>query len=280
MASGGLIQFIRRWRSADRAQLQLDSLIAHADPLASLEDRNAWLIELGYWWRSDDRISDRLGFRSPRRNTRLRYLLQVLERDQERREPVVETLRSIFRDLDGVSLLCDTGLPQHAGFWAELRERSVSRLIPATPNTREWGSLLNQLFPKRRDLEWLEGLDADTWERLIALFAAPQRSTSGHAIADVMHGMRLLISQVRATALSSAIRSRMESSDFAASPYVPLESHFDALLDALTGLHAAASETTLALLMQRPQSVSCLAGTMWHGDSHGVRAFRRSRRQR
>jgi site-specific recombinase len=277
MASG-LIQFIKRWRSADRAQLQLDTLIAHADPLASLEDRNAWLIELGYWWRSDDRISDRLGFRSPRRNTRLRYLLQVLERDEQRRGPVVETLRSIFRDLDGVSLLCDTGLPQHAGFWAELRERSVARLIPATPNTREWGSLLSQLFPTRRDVEWLEGLDADTWARIVALFADPKRPAGGHAVADVMHGMRLLISQVRATALSSAIRSRMESSDFAASPYVPLESHFDALLEALAEQHASPSEVTLAVLMQRlnlfrallEQCGSAIRTVFEHLDDHGV----------
>jgi site-specific recombinase len=277
MASGGLIRFIKRWRSADRAQLQLDSLITHADPLASLEERNAWLIELGFWWRSDDRLTDRLGFSSPRRNTRLRYLLQVLERDEQRRAQVVETLRSIFRDLDGVALLCDTGLPQ-AGFWAELRERSVSRLIPATPNTREWGSLLTQLFPTRRDLEWLEALDADTWTRIAGLFADAKRPAEGHSLTDVAHAMRLLISQVRAAALSSAIRSRMESSDFAASPYVPLESHFDDLLEALTEVHRSASETAIAVLMQRlnlfrallEQCGQAIRTVFEHFDLHGV----------
>jgi site-specific recombinase len=252
----GIGELIRRWRSADRAQLQLDALIAAADPHAPLDERNAWLIELGYWWRAEDALSERLRLRVPRRVVRLRYFLQVLERD-------------------GVMLLCDTGLAQNASFWSELRERSIQKLIPKTPTTREWGSLLSQLFPARRDALWLETIDEKTWLHLSRLFE--RAPASGHALNDLRHSIRFLLSQVRATALSSAIRSRMTENEFAQSPYLPLESRYEAVLaafdeaaqDPAGGSHRLAQELNLfrALLSHCDAAVRAV---FEHFDAYGV----------
>jgi site-specific recombinase len=272
--------FIRRWRSADHSQLQLDALIDQADANAPIEARNAWLIELGFWIRREDALTRRIRFGTRRRAVRLRYLLQLLDRDEARRDRVVATVQSIFRDLDGVSLLCDTGLPQNASFWSELRERSVAAMIPATPNTLEWGRLLSQLFPTRADLVWLSNLDPETWSRLLALFASPQGSR-GRALSDTENSIRFLISQVRAVALSSAIRSRMDISDFDASPFLPLEQVYDRLLAALRlqvdpvdqgrdqALTELAQQLNLfrALLSQCEQAVSTVFA---HFADHGV----------
>jgi len=242
-----LISAISRWRKADRAQLQLDALLVAANAEAPLFSRNAWLVELGFWLRRDKaRFAGASDDRDqPRSSARLRYLLQVLERNAELRQNVAATLQSIFRDLDSVSLLCDTGVPQHASFWSELRERVVLRLIPATPNTREWGTLLTQLFPARRDLIWMQSIDAGTWQRACALFDAKvQAPPATEADGDIVNSMRFLVTQVRASALSSAIRSRMDVVDFAQSPFLPLERALDALLQgdaaegADEGLHA------------------------------------------
>lgn len=231
-----LISAIKRWRSANQAQLQLDMLLAHADDSASLFTRNAWLVELGYWLRREQRsFAEVTGEEHrPRSTARLRYLLQVLERNDELRVRVVATVRSIFRDLDGVSLLCDTGVPQHASFWSELRERVMLRVIPPTPNTREWGTLFSQLFPARRDLMWIAAIDADTWARLSDVFGVTDANASDMDSAedseDVVNSMRFLVSQVRAAALASAIRSRMDVVEFAQSPFLPLERALDAVL--------------------------------------------------
>ena len=273
----GLTDFIRRWRAADRSQLQLDALIDQADATAPIEARNAWLIELGFWIRREDLLARRIRFGTRRRVVRLRYLLQLLERDQTRRERVVATVQSIFRDLDGVSLLCDTGLPQNASFWSELRERSISAIIPATPNTREWGRLLSQLFPTRIDITWLAGIDAETWSRLMVLFANP-----GHGVVraarDTENSIRFLISQVRAVALSSPVRSRMDISDFEASPYLPLEVAYDRVLAALLVDRDLADADSRAVLLQELNLFRALLqrcdvavrAVFTHLEEHGV----------
>jgi site-specific recombinase len=272
-----LSALIGRWRSAEYSQLQLDALIDQADASAPIEARNAWLIELGFWIRREDQLAQRIRIGTRKRLVRLRYLLQLLERDAGRQERVVATVQSIFRDLDGVSLLCDTGLPQNASFWSELRERSIAAIIPATPNTIEWGRLLSQLFPTSLDIAWLANIDAETWSRLVALFAKP-----GHGVAragrDTENSIRFLISQVRAVALSSPVRSRMDISEFEASPYLPLEQAYDRLIKALGTDRERADADSRAVLLQElnffrallEQCDVAIRAVFSHFEEHGV----------
>ena len=47
----------------------------------------------------------------------------------------------MLRESDGISLLCDAGMPVHSGFFGALTERIQSSLIPPAPNRRELSAL-------------------------------------------------------------------------------------------------------------------------------------------
>ena len=102
----------------------LEALLTHAHPDQPLAGRVAWLEDLLSWVRRDVPA------------TRLRLLLQMLERQPEAHQRVAKTLRSVVRDTEALDLFADTGLPQGAGFAHELLSRLVSRVLP-DPDARE-----------------------------------------------------------------------------------------------------------------------------------------------
>jgi site-specific recombinase len=334
----------RNWQAADRARLQLDELLASADPNASLVVQNEWLVELGYWLRRKARldapseptfdnsvavaapttepflpeslVSTRPGsIDSSRRDeidesfasaespglsrlqaadatvlalperparpsealTRLRYVLRVLERNGETRERVAATLQSVLRQLDAISLLCDTGLPQSPGLWGELRERLAARTIPATPHTDEWSVLLSLLFPHASDTDWIAEIDRESWQQAQLLFAVAGTrgldSGHGHGMADVAASIRVLVSQVCAAALTSSIRSRMRYAEFSQSPFLPFASAAEELLQEGGSPDMTDAQTLQRLNVFRGYLEECRIGALAvfeHLDENGV----------
>jgi len=224
-----LRSLFRKWRESRNASLQLDAILAAADPDAPLADRNQWLIELGYWLRRDGKLgpdveAGEAGSRSYPAHVRLRYLLQVLARHPDWAESFARTVRSIVRDNDPTSLFCDTGVASHPGIWSEMADRLQARFLPPPPNRSDMAGLFALLFVDENDAEWVEALDDDLVERLAhALLEGSDESLSegegGETDglkrlrrareATLMASIQVLVSQVKATGLSQAIRTRL-----------------------------------------------------------------------
>lgn len=207
----------RKWRAARHGGPQLDTLLASADPDAPLAQRNLWMVDLCRWIDRPARDPAEDG-RHPQ-HARLRYVLQVLENNPALAAPVAATLRSLITDNDPTSLLCDTGVASHPGFWGEFWERAQARLLPPPPNRGDMFGLFSLIFRKAHDAAWIEALDEETRARLRRLL----RHGDGLAHADPMapeppprhlvdaltSSIQVLASQVRATGLSQDIRSRL-----------------------------------------------------------------------
>ena len=127
----------------------LDALLTHARPDQSLAERVAWVEDLLAWVRRDGPA------------TRMRLLMQMLERQPEARARVGQTLRSIVRDTQALDLFADTGLPRGVAFMHELMSRLMSRVLPDPPDTRDLADIFDRLFPHVRVADWLEQLDAE-----------------------------------------------------------------------------------------------------------------------
>ena len=59
-----------------------------------------------------------------REHARLRYLLHVLDRNPAWKANVAGILRALLRESDGISLLCDAGMPVHSAFRRAVRARN------------------------------------------------------------------------------------------------------------------------------------------------------------
>ncbi|MBV8158563.1 MAG: site-specific recombinase, partial [Dyella sp.] len=112
----------------------------------------------------------------------------------------------------------------HPGIWSEMADRLQARFLPPPPNRSDMAGLFALLFVDENDAEWVEALDDDLVERLAhALLEGSDESLSegegGETDglkrlrrareATLMASIQVLVSQVKATGLSQAIRTRL-----------------------------------------------------------------------
>jgi len=218
-----LRKLFRKWRESRNASLQLDAILAAADPEAPLAERNGWLIELGFWIRRDGGLGADAGSQEPGtdrshpEHVRLRYLLQVLERHPDWAERFALTVRSLVRENDPTGLFCDTGVALHPGFVSEMVGRLQNRFLPPPPNRSDMAGLFALVFVGDKDAEWVEAVDDELLARLARVLQAGSAKGEAAGMAHYRDALgqtlatsiAVLVSQVRATGLSQAIRSRL-----------------------------------------------------------------------
>ncbi|MEK6348861.1 MAG: site-specific recombinase [Burkholderia sp.] len=224
-----LTTLLKKWRASRSASHQLDALLATADADAPYAERSEWLIELAHWLRREGHVQPAEADAparpaeaddAPRRfasHARLRYVLHVLDRNPAWKTNVARMLRALLRESDGISLLCDAGMPVHSGFFGALFERIDASLIPPAPNRRELAALFTLMFPAPGDAAWIDALPPDLLARLQALFAYDisdtERHQPGSFSRDLLAALHNLTLQISSTGLSQTVRSRLSDDD-------------------------------------------------------------------
>ena len=206
-------ELLGRWRASRDASHQLDALLALADSAAPLAARNIWLMELGYWLRH--KTPTTVETPSPfHEHTRLRFLLQVLDRNPAQAERFGATLRSILNDNDARSLFADTGMAARPALVGELISRIQANLLPVAPNQAELSVVFALLFVSDRDAEWVGALDEALVARLVQHVnegANSESSPSSELGAALTDSIMLLCNQIAAAALEAPIRLRLDN---------------------------------------------------------------------
>jgi site-specific recombinase len=230
-----LLEYLRRLRSAHEESLTLDGLIAHADPQERLETRLLFLVRLVRWIRQSVLIVADDG-KAPvaiteAQPTRLRFLLDQLDKNPQWRLRVASTLRSVLRDTSSIELFSETGLPAQLDLLGELYDRLARHLTPAALDLDDLGELFEVLFPSKRDADWIERVDDASVHRFMALFSEGETASEGdwNSIAhDLENAFVVLVSEVRTTGMSKSMRTRMRV-PFKRLPFVNLARSADEL---------------------------------------------------
>jgi site-specific recombinase len=206
---------VAKWRASRNASQQLDTLLANANPDAPHAERNEWLIEIAHWLHRSSGMSRDAG--EPSVHARLRYLLQVLDRCEERRSRVARLLRATLREMDGISLLCESGMPTQPGFIGAFVARLHASLIPPAGNTRQLSSLVALMFPARVDAQWIAEIPKDVLTSLRELFnydiSPHEHHVDDKFSRDLLAALHTLTCQISSTGLSKFIRERLADHD-------------------------------------------------------------------
>ncbi len=217
------------------AVVGIDWLVAGARGDAPLAEQVEWLEHFCGWLRAG-RGSDGVdgeadgNERGASPATRLRFFLGVLERHPDRRVAVGQLLRATMREMDGIGLLCDTGLPRGTAFFQELAGRIAMKVLPTPPAPNDLGALFGRLFPDERDAQWIATLPAATLDGLVALFHAGDESSGegpwSRLGRDADDALMILASHVQAIGMTQRVRQRTSTER-------PLDSAFAGLSSAV-----------------------------------------------
>jgi len=247
----------------------LTALVNAANAKAGQADRHLWLVRLMEWLRHAPRgsigaVPD--GARTPLPVLRLRHLLNQLEKNEKMRGAVQGMMRSFWSEIDAASLYADFGFGSRVSLFSELLTRIQTRLLPATPDTRDLAALFRLLF-EPEDAAWIEALDAPTLQRAAAVVmpgAEDWRTT-------LLNAITILVSAVHAAGYTPALRQRMDAATLQGEPFRQLTVSAGALRSAvLDGRHAEALHEAAYLRALLDRCRSAAASVTTHLEQFGV----------
>lgn len=212
----------RSWRRLQAGpKFDLSYILARANPHASLADRVEFCENLFDWIRYT-------GGGKTNALTRIRFLLKLLERKPEWREPSANVIRSLFLETVSYSLFYEMGIPHGATFLREFFQRWVQIVLPASDESDELYSIVCRIFYDSEDTDWVSSIPDEIWRELLQwLFPEPVRLPAMEkALAD--SALTLSI-QGAALALRSDFMSRSPDFGMDSHPFLHLEANLATL---------------------------------------------------
>lgn len=217
-------RFIRSLFSKDFVRRDLYGLLSAAPQSIRIEDHVEWLESLLDWIKLPVEVADE-NQKGSIRLTRLKFLIQFLDRQPELCAHVSRSLRLILMHSHATDLFCETGLNQEYGFVRELVDRVLGRFALRYSDPNDLSELFSKVFQSMDDAEWIETIDPALWDKLTNLFLPDEsdrhvfRERFREALADA-----LVILANRLCMISSMpeMRARLQISALADSPFFQL----------------------------------------------------------
>ncbi len=238
-----------RWKESRDASQALDTLLLIPDDTADLADRNRWVIELAYWLRRTEKSTKDKSTATSEghpEHGRLRSFLKILNQRPDVKLKIAKLIRSVLRDNDALSLLCDTGVATKSSFWGEMTERLRNHLISPPPNKPELAVLFALGFVGSHDATWVHDLDDDLLRSLYDLTHYQEgQPDSNNLFKDMAEAIMILISYISSAGLSYSVRSRLRGVSGQDSPFYRLGKLAEGILKIEPRLNDPAFQATL-----------------------------------
>jgi site-specific recombinase len=219
------------------------------DDTAELADRNRWVIELIYWLRRTEKSSSNEpngAAEGHPEHARLRSFLKILEQRPDVKSKISRLMRSVLRDNDALSLLCDSGVVTKASFWGEMAERIRNHLIAPPPSKPELSVLFALGFVGRHDAAWVHDLDDELLRSLYDLTHYQEEPSGSEGLfKDMADAIMILISYISSAGLSYSVRSRLRVVSGQDSPFYRLGKLAENILKTEPRLNDSSYQDTL-----------------------------------
>ncbi|MDG0816310.1 site-specific recombinase [Bdellovibrio svalbardensis] len=238
----------RQYKRSGLIHSDLDVLLNSAATQRSLEDKLQWLVKLLQWVRYEGNIDAHIEKEAGKvPAARLRYLLMILDRNPTWKVETAKILRAVIKNVGGIELYTETGLPREVGVIGEVWDRLIMKMLPTPPLDHELGYLFWALFPDAKDPLWLASIDHQTFDKLVDLFNYEVAAVEGdwnRLHTDLEDALAYLVIQVRAIGLSPAFRHRLDKANFR-------DSAFFALVRGLEEFHIAYQENDRQVFLEK-----------------------------
>lgn len=212
--------------SLKRAAMEFRALLAVIPQQITLDAQLAWLEHLTFWLKGGSFVQTALQLTSFKtRNIRLRLSVFLLRENPTEALALAKLLRDVLGECSGLHLFGSSGLATEHGFFTEVGERIIKRILPRPPVDRDLADLVVRMFPSEDDAEWLEGL-AEEWTdaifNAITFGAENPEKVFLNLYLTMADSISLLSTTVSALGISEDVRFRTPQFELAKSPFLIL----------------------------------------------------------
>ncbi len=176
-------------------------------------------------------------------------LLDYLNEHAVRRYAMSIYLRNVFQNRKFTSILTDSGIIRDAYFLREVRERLMSKILPEQPEPDTLQFLLNQVFYKQKDFEWIQEISLLEINELIILLDLQtiygnEEESSNSAVTEIISGISLLIQRISGRALEQDVLIMVPEYENVQSPFESFEKKLDLVISKIVDQRNFSVSTT------------------------------------
>lgn len=215
-------RFIRALQSPGKKDLSY--LFSHADPDLDLESRIEWVASLVEW------IRDSTGQTTSA--TRVKFILQWLDRHPEGRLASARVIQSVIRETDSLSLFTEVGLPSQPSFGREFRRRLFDILLPAYSDPRDMADVQSRLFYDDEDPERFEKIPPELLDAVLSWIRTglpPDEALDDDWRRSLLDASRVLAARCLAITLRPDFLHRSTVRTIDENPFMKMSRHLDRL---------------------------------------------------
>ena len=203
---------------------EAEALAARLEALRDAQDliqRVHALQQLVDWLRSGPEASstDDSGMLTDEALARWNLFLTVGESSAVVRDLLRASFAELLRESESANLFGSAGLPSERGFFAELSNRFLRKVLPQPADEHDLSWLLQQLYAKKSQVTRFARIPEAAFDRLVALLSSDDAMVHRalrHGLGD---GLRLLAVRVQAEGLADKVRARHAPLAIAQSPF-------------------------------------------------------------
>ncbi len=249
-------------------KMDIPFLLAEAPNLRLAEDRVKWLEQVLVWVRLS-------GGAGTSRSTSIRFLLSRIDQNQDWKESSAIAVRALLLESSYVRLFSETGVHSNFDFFREGVSRVVKRFFPAHGEPKNMETVIDRVFSREEDADWVEALPEELRSQLAGwIFADPAfgERFREHLIADAGEATYFLCIRASAIAIQRELMDRAGASRAAEIPNLRIRAaarnFFAALLSGKSRAEVEVAQE--AVMAELAASRRYLENVRSHLEQYGV----------
>ena len=163
----------------------------------------------------------------------IQFLLDYLHAAPADLEDFRLYIKRILVGKDFDQLISDTGIISYADFFYELKKRITERYLPFQPPKSTLQYLLNQVFYKPSDADWIAAVPQDQFDELfhICKFETIYDDETGFGMIEILYGLELLVQRITGRAMETDVNKMVPEFQNFDSPFIAIMREFTELND-------------------------------------------------
>lgn len=163
----------------------------------------------------------------------IQFLLDYLHAAPEELECFQLYLKRVLASKDFDQLISDTGIISYADFFYELKKRITERYLPFQPPKSTLQYILNQVFYKPRDADWIVTVSEEQVDELFRLcrFKTIYDDETGFGMIEILYGLELLVQRITGRAMETDVNKMVPEFQNFDSPFIAIMREFTELND-------------------------------------------------
>ncbi len=178
-----------------------------------------------------DLLIDVVDFIRPKKNDEdspvsLKALIHLLKENNTYRAQFSEYLNQLLKNKTFHPLICNAGIPEGSDFFFEIKEKLFERFLPKQAEETDLEFILNQVFFKSEDIEWIQDIKQEELRALFTLLEfKPISSSAGvnSPLSEVLFSLEIMTLRSSGHALEARVMKMVPEYSNLDSPFVAFQ---------------------------------------------------------